>query len=71
MKYSSKMAENRVYEIFNSVLKKKKLNKHGTEQSKKLSDLKKTTIKAILKKINTVGHKLTLTKSLPALVVAF
>ena len=24
MKYSSKMAENRVYEIFNSVLKKKK-----------------------------------------------
>ena len=51
MKYSSKMAENRVYEIFNSVLKKKKLNKHGTEQSKKLSDLKKTTIKAILKKL--------------------
>ena len=43
------MAENRVYEIFNSVLKNK-LNKHATEQSEKLSDLKKTTIKAVLKK---------------------
>ena len=31
MKYSSKMAENRVYEIFNSVLKNQ-LNKHATEQ---------------------------------------
>ena len=48
MKYSSKMAENRVYEIFNSVLRNK-LNKHATEQSEKLSDLKKTTIKAVLK----------------------
>ena len=40
MKYSSKMAENRVCEIFNSVLKNK-LNKRATEQSEKLSDLKK------------------------------
>ena len=45
MKYSSKMAENRVYEIFNN-----KLNKYATEQSEKLSDLKKTAIKAVLKK---------------------
>ena len=50
MKYSSKMAENHVCEIFNSVLKNK-LNKHATEQSDKLSDLIKTTIKAILKKL--------------------
>ena len=35
MKYSSKMAENRVCEIFNSVLKNK-LNKRATEQSEKL-----------------------------------
>ena len=34
------MAENRVYEIFNSVLKSK-LNKYATELSEKLSDLKK------------------------------
>ena len=40
MKYSSKMAENRVCEIFDSVLKNK-LNKHATEKSEKLSDLKK------------------------------
>ena len=40
MKYSSKIAENRVCEIFNSVWKNK-LNKHATEQSEKLSDLKK------------------------------
>ena len=40
MKYSSKMTENRVCEIFNAVLKNK-LNKHATEQSEKLSDLKK------------------------------
>ena len=40
MKYSSKMAENRVCEIFNSVLKNK-LNKRATEQSEKLSDAKK------------------------------
>ena len=40
MKYNSKMAENRVCEIFNSVLKNK-LNKHATEQSEKLFDLKK------------------------------
>ena len=33
------MAENRVCEIFNSVLKNK-LNKRATEQSEKLSDLK-------------------------------
>ena len=65
------MAENRVCEIFNSHVLKNKLNKHATEQSKKLSDLKKTTIKAVLKKINTVAHKLMLTKSLPALDVAF
>ena len=50
MKYSSKMAENRVCEIFNSVLKNK-LNKHATEQSKKLSDLQNLTIKAVLKRI--------------------
>ena len=36
MKHSSKMAENRVCEIFNSVLKNK-LNKRATEQSEKLS----------------------------------
>ena len=39
MKYTSKMEENRVYEIFNSVLKNK-LNKRASEQSEKLSDLK-------------------------------
>ena len=50
MKYSGKMAENHVCEIFNSVLKNK-LNKHATEQSVKLSDLKKTTIKAVLKNL--------------------
>ena len=44
------MAENHVYGIFNSVLKNK-LNKHATEQSEKLSDLEKTTIKAVLKKL--------------------
>ena len=70
MKYSSKMAENRVCEILNSVLKNK-LNKHATEQSEKLSDLQNLTIKAVLKKNNTFGHKQTLTKSLPALDVAF
>ena len=65
------MAEtDRVCEVLKSVLKNK-LNKHATEQSEKLSDLKKTTIKAVLKIFNTVGHKLTLTKSLPALDVAF
>ena len=48
MKYSSKMAENRVHEIFNSVLKNQ-LNRHATEQSEKLSVLKKPTIKAVLK----------------------
>ena len=42
------MAENRVYEIFNSVLKNK-LNKHATEQSEKLSDLnKKNAIKVVV-----------------------
>ena len=61
MKYSSKMAENRVYEIFNSVLKNK-LNKHATEQSEKLSDLKKNYNQGSFKRINTFGHKLTLTK---------
>ena len=70
MKYSSKMAENRVCEIFNSVLKNK-LNKHATEQSKKLSDLQKLDNQGSLKKNNTFGHKQTLTKSLPALDVAF
>ena len=40
MKNSSKMAENRVCEIFNSVLINQ-LNKHVTEQREKLSDLKK------------------------------
>ena len=48
MKYSSKMEDNRVCEIFNLVLKNK-LNKHVTEQSEKLSDLKKTTVKAVFK----------------------
>ena len=38
MKYSSKMAKNRVCEIFNSVLKNK-LNRDATEQSEKLSYL--------------------------------
>ena len=40
MKYSSKMVENCICEIFNSVMKNK-LNKHATEQSEKLSNLKK------------------------------
>ena len=69
MKYSSKMAENRVFEILNSVLKNK-LNKRATEQSEKLSDLKNYS-QGRLKKNNTFGHKLTLTKSLLALDVAF
>ena len=55
MKYSSKMAENRVYEIFNSMLKNK-LNKHATEQSEKLFDLKNYN-QGSLKKNNTFGHK--------------
>ena len=42
------MAENRVCEIFNSILKNK-LNKRATEQSEKLSDLKKS--QGSLKKI--------------------
>ena len=69
MKYRSKMTENRVCEILNSVLKKK-LNKRATEKSEKLSDLK-NYCQGSLKKNNTFGHKLTLTKSLPALDVAF
>ena len=69
MKYTSKMAENRVCEIFNSVLKNK-LNKRANEQSEKLSDLKNYN-QCSLKKNNTFGHKLTLTKSLPAFDVAF
>ena len=55
MKYSSKMAENRVCEIFNSVLKNK-LNKRATEQSEKLSDLQNFN-QGSLKKNNTFGHK--------------
>ena len=43
------MAENRVCEIFNSTLKNK-LNKHATEQSEKLSDLKKNYNQGSLKK---------------------
>ena len=51
MKYSSKMAEN--CEL------KNKLNKHATEQSKTLSDLKKTAIKALIIIIHfTSIHKL-------------
>ena len=46
MKYRSKVAENCVCEMFNSVLKNK-LNKHVTKRREKLSDLKKTTIRAI------------------------
>ena len=69
MKYTSRMEENRFYEIFNSVLKNK-LNKHASEQSEKLSDLKNYN-QGSLKKNNTFGHKLTLTKSLPAFNVAF
>ena len=57
MKYSSKMAENRVCEIFNSILKNK-LNKRATEQSETLSDVKKkTTIKAVLKRIHLDTNK--------------
>ena len=69
IKYTSKIAENRVCEIFNSVLKNK-LNKRATEQSEKLSDLTNYN-QGSLKKNNTFGHKLTLTKSLPAFDVAF
>ena len=70
MKYTSKMEENRVYEIFNSALKNK-LNKRASEQSEKLSDLKNYNQGSLKKKNNTFGHKLTLTKSLPAFDVAF
>ena len=63
------MAENRVCKIFNSVLKNK-LNKRATKQSDKLSDLKNYS-QVSLKKNNTFGHKLTLTKSIPVLNVAF
>ena len=45
MKYSSKMADNRVCEILNSVLTNK-LNKHATERSEKLSDLQNLKFKA-------------------------
>ena len=55
MKYSSKMAENRVCEIFNSVLKSK-LNKRAAEQSEKLPDLQNYN-QVSLKKNNTFGHK--------------
>ena len=55
MKYSSKMAENRVYEIFNSALKNK-LNKRATEQSENLSDLQNYN-QGSLKKNNTFGHE--------------
>ena len=41
MKYSSKMAENRVCEIFNSVLKNK-LNKHATRNRAKSYPICKT-----------------------------
>ena len=54
MKYSSKMAENRVCEIFNSVLKNKP-NKRATEQSEKPPDLQNYN-QGSLKK-NTFGHK--------------
>ena len=50
MKYTSKMEENRVYEIFNSVLKNK-LNKRASEQSEKLSDLKNYNQGSLKKKI--------------------
>ena len=49
MKYTSKMAENRVCEIFNSVLKNK-LNKRATKQSEKLSDLKNYNQDSLKKK---------------------
>ena len=55
MKYSSKMVENRVCEIFNSVLKNK-LNKRAAKQSEKLSDLQNCN-QGSLKKNNTFGHK--------------
>ena len=51
MKYTSKMAENRICEIFNSVLKNK-LNKRATEQSEKLSDLKSYSQGNLKKKIH-------------------
>ena len=69
MKYSSKMAENRVCETFNSVLKNK-LNKRATKQNKAIR-FENNYNQGSLKKGNTFGHKLTLTKSLPALDVAF
>ena len=70
MKYSSKMAENRVYEIFNSVLKKKNRTSMRLNRAKSYPILKNYN-QGSIKKINTFGHKLTLTKSLPALDVAF
>ena len=51
MKYTSKMAENRVCEIFNSVLKNE-LNKRATEESEKLSDLKNCNQGSLKKKIH-------------------
>ena len=50
MKYTSKMEENRVCEIFKSVLKNK-LNKRASEQSEKLSDLKNYNQGSLKKKI--------------------
>ena len=50
MKYSSKMAENRVYEIFNSALKNK-LNKRATEQSEKPIRFAKLQSRQSLKRI--------------------
>ena len=71
MEYSSKMAENHVcrWNLQFSIEKQ-------TEQACNLTErrafrFEKTTIKAFLKKINTFEHKLTLTKLLPALDVAF
>ena len=57
MKYSSKMTENRVCEIFNSVLKSK-LSKRATEQSEKLSDLKNYNQGSLKKNNDTFGHKM-------------
>ena len=64
------MAENRVCEIFNSVLKNK-LNKHATQQSEKTIRFAKLNNQGSLKKNNTFGHKQTLRKSLLHLMWLF
>ena len=70
MKYTSEMAENRVCEIFNSVLKNK-LNKRATEQSEKLSDLKNYNQGSLKKKKQYIWTQINFNEIVPAFDVAF